>query len=71
MGKLARDEINVRCCYVLLPTRPDFVAQDVHDFIGNMVVEVDGFHLEFEKLREFLHRQATQSEVVDFIKWVG
>jgi len=71
MGRLARSEITLSRCYALLPPNPCFVSKNVHHFIRNVVSEVDNDQSGFRELRDLLKNGATQSQIVDFMNWLG
>lgn len=71
MGKLARSEISLSACYNLLPSQPSFVSKEVHQFIEDIVSEVDNDQSGFRELQQLLETGATQSQVVDFMNWLG
>jgi hypothetical protein len=70
-GKLARGKISLSACYDLLPSKTSLVSKEVHQFIENIVSEVDNDQSGFRELQQLLETGATQSQVVDFMRWPG
>lgn len=71
LGELLQGRITSSACYDMIPAKPDFVFQDVHDFIRGMVWEIGGFRSELEGLHQLLAEGATQDRIVAFIDWLG
>lgn len=71
MGKLARGEISLDCCYDLLPLKPPFVSEEVHRFIRDLISEVDYDRSGFRELHEHLTGGATESQIIDLMRWLG
>lgn len=69
MTKFHRNEINMSEAYRMLDRfeYKDSVEKEVHDFVEDMISEIDGFPTGFEKLKLLFGRNASLAEVRDFI----
>lgn len=60
-------EIDLIACFDLLPTRPDVVREDVHEFIENSISEIDNEETDYRLLLSKLKAGASQREIVAFM----
>jgi len=67
MRKIKSGEVSLSTCYSLLPSKPDTVSRDVHDFIEGIVSEVDNDQSGFDVLLALLEQGATEAQVIEFM----
>lgn len=71
LGELLQEGITPSQCYDMIPAKPSFVLEEVHDFIQGMVWEIGAFRSELEGLHRLPAEGATQERIVAFIDWLG
>lgn len=59
-------KITLDACYNLLPEQPDFIAQEIHEFIENSISEINNDEKDFRQLLSIL-KEGSQQDVIELM----